>query len=307
VAYEYLQFITNYLSTINPQKLHDSTTPLSMKKAIIYMLLAALFFSMMNAGIRYVDHMPTLQIVFFRAIGTVLFCLVFLIRGRIPLLGTRRKLLILRAIVGVSAMAVFFRVMQIAPIASAVALRYLSPFFAAVLAVIFLKEKMRKVQWLCFLMAFAGVLLLKGFDTRISIIALILGLVSAVLVGVVYVLIRRIGNSEHPLVIILYFMSLALLVGGISSLFYWVPPVGIEWVILLGMGVVGFFAQLFMTMGLQNAETHLVTPFKYAEVVFTLIVGWIFFGEYQTWVTFGGIGIIILSLIANVYFRHSRK
>lgn len=277
-----------------------------MKKAITYMLLAALFFTMMNAGIRYVDHMPTLQIVFFRALGTVAFCLVFLIRSRIPLFGTKRKLLIWRAIVGVSAMAVFFRVMQIAPIASAVALRYLSPFFAAGLAVIFLKEKMRNVQWLWFLMAFVGVLLLKGFDTRISIIALILGLISAVLVGIVYVLIRKIGNTEHPLVIILYFMSLALLVGGISCLFFWVQPIGIEWAILIGMGVVGFFAQLFMTMGLQNAETHLITPFKYAEVVFTLVVGWIFFGEYQTWATIGGIVIIIVSLIANVYFRNRR-
>jgi drug/metabolite transporter (DMT)-like permease len=274
-----------------------------MKKAILYMILAALFFTVLNASIRFVDHLPTMQIVFFRALGTVIFCLTIIAKNNIPILGKNRKLLLLRGIVGVAAMAVFFRVMQILPIASAVSLRYLSPFFAAVLAVLFLKEKMRRVQWLFFLFAFIGVILLKGFDTRISFDGLILGLISAALVGIVYVIIRKIGKSEHPLVIINYFMTLALILGGVCSIFSWIPPVGIEWLVLCFMGVFGFFAQLFMTMALQSEETHLIIPFKYAEVVFTLVVGWMFFGEYQTWVTIGGISLIVFSLIANVYFR----
>ncbi|MEL6867642.1 MAG: EamA family transporter, partial [Bacteroidota bacterium] len=125
-------------------------------------------------------------------------------------------------------------------------------------------------------------------------------LASAILSGLVYVIIRKIGTSENPIVIVNYFMWIAMLGGGFFSLFNWVNPVGIEWLLLLSMGLFGFGAQLFMTKGLQIAATNLVTPFKYVEVIFTLFAGWLFFQEDQSWLALLGMGIIIASLIANV-------
>jgi drug/metabolite transporter (DMT)-like permease len=55
------------------------------------------------------------------------------------------------------------------PIGTSVSLRYTSPFFAALLAMIFLGERMQGLQWFFFSMAFVGVVMLKGVDLRISI------------------------------------------------------------------------------------------------------------------------------------------
>ncbi len=189
------------------------------------------------------------------------------------------------------------------PMASAVSLRYLSPIAAAILAIIFLGEKVRKLQWLFFVAAFIGVALLKGFDTRISTTALGWSMMTAVFSGGVYVIIRKIGKTEHPVIVVNYFMCTCFLIGGLWSIFHWVMPQGLEWLIVSMMGIFGFFAQLYMTKALQNAEANLITPFKYAEAIFTIIAGWMIFGESQSWIAILAMLIIILSLIGNVWVK----
>jgi len=124
--------------------------------------------------------------------------------------------------------------------------------------------------------------------------------------GLVYVTIRKIGKSENPIVIVNYFMTLAAIIGGVLSIFNWTQPIGIEWLIIISMGIVGFIAQIFMTLALQGAEANLITPFKYAEVIFTLIAGWLLFNEYQTLFTIFAMAVIIFSLLANVYVKQKK-
>ena len=62
-----------------------------------------------------------------------------------------------------------------------------------------------------------------------------------------------------------------------------------------------------MTIALQLGEGNVVTPFKYLEAIFTLIVGWIIFGEYQTIISILAMIIIVLSLIGNVLVKARYK
>lgn len=279
---------------------------LSLRWPIIYMTLSALSFTVVNSCVRYLDHLPTFELVFFRSFGSAILALIVLKSRGVPLIGEHHGLLMLRGVVGFISLSLFFRAVQLMPLGSAVSLRYLSPFFAAALALYFLNERMRGIQWLFFMLAFIGVLILKGFDTRISLGALSIVLASSFTSGMVYVIIRKIGKRENPVVVVNYFMVLASLLSGAICLFYWVTPIGIEWLLVGLMGIFGFFAQLFMTKAMQEAESNVITPFKYLEVIFTLIVGWLLFAEYQTVISILAIAVIIFSLLANVLSKRSR-
>ena len=270
------------------------------------MLLSALSFSVMNMIIRYVSHLPVFELVFFRSIGTATLTLVIIKKARIPILGTDKKRLLLRALFGVSSMAFFYKAIQLMPVGTAVSLRYLSPIFASAFAIYILKEKVKPIQWLFFLIAFCGVSLIKGFDARITIVGFASIMSAAVLSALVYTTIRRIGNSEHPLVIINYFMVTATIVGAVGCLFQWTTPQGIEWLLLISLGILGYAAQLWMTKSLQAAETNLITPVKYSEAVFTLIAGWLIFGEGQNWYALAGIFMVIGALVANVWVKRRK-
>lgn len=273
------------------------------KKAIQYMLICALAFTLLNTCIKYLSDFNVYQIVFFRSLGSLFFSVPFIIKHKIPPLGNNQKLLFLRGVVGLISMTLFIASVKFLPMGTAVSIRYIAPIFATVFAIFILKEKIKNSQWLCFLIAFIGVLVLKGFNTEVNITGLSLALCSAVFSGLVYNILRKIGDSEHPVVVVNYFMVISAIIGGLLSISYWTKPEGLEWVLLLSFGAFGYFAQLYMTKAFQLAETNQVAPFKYAEVIFTMIVGVIWFHEIYTLWSVIGVVLIVLGLLLNVYVK----
>jgi len=280
---------------------------LDVKKAIQFMLISTLSFACMNTTVKYLNNFGAFQIVLFRSMGSLFFTFGFLLKNKISLAGNNKKLLILRGLVGVTSMSLFFMATKYLPIGSAVSLRYLAPVFAAIFAVIILKEKIKPLQWLFFALAFAGVLVLKGFDKEVSGYGLLLVFISAIFSGLVYIILSKIGKSEHPVVVVNYFMIISTIVGLVGSFNNWVMPVGKEWLLLSVLGVFGYFGQVNMTKAFQMASTSQVAPLKYIEVVFTLIFGTFIFGEIYTFWSLLGIGLIIGGLVLNILYKEKYK
>ncbi|WP_299713383.1 DMT family transporter [uncultured Tenacibaculum sp.] len=278
-----------------------------MKKAIYLMLLSALCFTIMNVFVKYLSGFSTYQKVFFRALGSLVFTMGYLLYYKIPMGGNQKKLLVLRGLVGVTSMGLFFASTDYLSIGTAVSLRYTSPIFAAILAVFFLKEKIFKLQWFYFIIAFLGVLLIKGFDNEINVLGLSLILVSAFFSGLVYVVISKIGNKDHPVVIVNYFMWISVILGGLLSISNWKNPQGNEWFILLSLGVFGYFGQLFMTRAYQLGSANKIVPLKYVEVIFTMILGMIWFGEAYPLLSVLGVLLVVVALVLNVLYKQKIK
>ncbi len=272
---------------------------LNISKGVRYMMIAALAFSVMGALIKQVNHIHIVQIVFFRSIITAATCTVLLTKKKVSLLGENQFLLILRSILGLISMTLFFITIQRIPFGASVTLRYLAPFFSIILAVWLLKEKANWMQWIFFVLAIVGVFIMKGFDTRIDNLSLFYSLTSAVLVAGVYVTIKKIGNSEHPLVIINYFMGITTIISGILLFFFWEPVTMYELGVLVLVGVMGYFGQRFMTISLQVESIVNVAPFKYLELVYAFAIGYFIFGEGYSWMSLIGICCILIAVIAN--------
>jgi drug/metabolite transporter (DMT)-like permease len=155
------------------------------------------------------------------------------------------------------------------------------------------------MQWLFFMIAFSGVLILKGLDTQLDSYGLLLVVIASVFSGLVYIIISKIGKSEHPVVVVNYFMVIATITGGLLSLNNWLNPIGIEWPLLFSLGIFGYFGQVYMTKALQTAKISKVAPIKYLEVIFTVVFGIILVNElYSLW-SLLGISMIILALVLN--------
>ncbi|WP_231565525.1 DMT family transporter [Psychroserpens sp. Hel_I_66] len=269
------------------------------KKAIILMVISAFAFALLNVFVKNLNQFNVYQIVFFRSLGSLFFTIPFLLRNKIPMLGKKKNLLLFRGIVGFVAMSLFFASLKHLSMGSAVSIRYVSPIFAALFALVLLKEKIKYLQWLCFAIAFSGVLILKGFDVNLDGIGLFYAILSAFFTGLVFIIIRKIGNSDHPIVIVNYFMVIATFFGGILAISEWMTPIGMEWVVLFSLGVFGYFGQYYMTKAFQIAEVNQVAPLKYIEVIFTMIIGVIWLNETYTLISLLAIFLILLGLVLN--------
>ena len=275
-------------------------------KGIAYILIATFSFAIMNSIAKELSEFHPMQVVFFRAIGTLIFIFPYMLFQKVSIVGNHPKILFLRGLIGVISLATFFVALQRIPLGSAISIRYLGPIFGAMLAAIFLKEKINSWQWISFFIAFSGVIVLKGFDIRIDYTSLFLLLISALTVGMVFVLVRYLGTREHYLTIINYFMTITVLV---SVLFfnYWRMPESGEWWAVLSIGIFGLIGQVFMTRAFQTEETSVLAPFKYMELVYALIIGFLFFGEIYALLPFLGIILILVGMVMNVWAKNKSK
>ncbi len=275
-----------------------------MTKGVWLMMGATLFFSLMNVAVKLLPHIPAVEIVFFRSLVSLVISLGFLKASKIPIWGKNHKWLILRGASGAMALILYFRLMQEIPLASATTILFLSPAFATILGVFFVKEKVRPVQWIFFLISFIGIVMVKGFDARIGTIYLLLGFSSSLFSGVAYNCIRKLNTTEHPLVIIFYFPLVTLPITGIWTYFNWVAPQGLDWFILLMVGLLTQIAQYFMTRSFQTEEISKVASLRYLGIVYALVFGFLFFDEKFGYLVYFGMVLTILGVVLNIWFKH---
>lgn len=264
------------------------------------MLLAGVFFAFMQVMVKFVSHIPAIEIVFFRSLFSLVASFLILKKNHVPVFGNNKKLLVMRGISGSLGLIFFFYTLQNIPLASAVTLQYLSPLFTALMGIFLVKEKLKPMQYVYFAIAFAGVLVIQGFDPRISPAFMLVGLGSAFFAGLAYNIIRKLRNTEHPLVIVFYFPLVTLPIAIIYILFNWVNPVGWDWLILLGVGVFTQLAQYYMTMAYQNAQLSKIASLNYIGIIYALGFGFIFFGETFNLITYLGMAMVLLGVILNI-------
>jgi drug/metabolite transporter (DMT)-like permease len=270
------------------------------------MLLATLFFSTMNVAVKMLPHIPAVEIVFFRSVVSLVLSLGFLKSAKINIWGNNQKLLILRGASGAMALILYFRLMQEIPLASATTILFLSPVFATILGIFFVKESVKPLQWVFFLISFAGIIMIKGFDARIGLIYLLMGFSSSFFSGIAFNCIRKLNTSEHPLVIILYFPLVTLPITGIWTYFNWTLPQGIDWFILLMVGILTQIAQHFMTKSFQTEEISKVASLRYLGIIYALAFGYFFFDEHFNIIVYGGMALTILGVVLNIWYKHSK-
>lgn len=277
-----------------------------MDKSVRYMLIAGASFAVMNVFVKLVSHLPTVEVVFFRAVFSFFASYLILKRLQIPILGNNKKLLLYRGMAGCLGLIGSYYTLQNIPLASAVTLNYLSPLFTAIMGIFLVKQKLKPLQFLFFAIALAGVWLIKGFDTRVSFLDVMIGLGAAFFAGLAYNIIAMLKTSEHPLVIILYFPMVTLPVTAIYCLFHWEMPQGLDWLYLLCIGIMTQIAQYYMTKSYQTANLAKVSILNYLGVIYALFAGYFFFNETYSLLSIAGILVIIAAVLLNVFFSRSK-
>jgi len=256
--------------------------------------------------VKLVPHIPSTQVVFFRSIISFLLSLIMLKQQKVFIWGNNRKYLLLRGISGAVALILFYETLQHIPLASAVTIGFLAPIFTTLLGIFIIKEKVYPLQWIFFLAAFAGIVMVQGFDSRISPFYFVIGVIATFFSGLAQNFIRKLNTNEHPLVIIFYFPLITAPITGVYSVFNWEAPHGWDWVILISIGLFTQFAQFFMTKSIQLEELSKVSIIRYLGIVYALIFGYTFFDETYNIYAYAGMGLAILGVVLNLWYKQTK-
>ena len=270
------------------------------------MLISVGCFAAVNLMVKFLPHLPATELVLFRSLITFLLSYTLLKRKKVNPWGRDKKWLLIRGIAGTTALTMFFYTIQKMPLSAAVTVQYLSPFFTAFIAGLLLGERTRWVQWLFFVISFIGIVVVKGSSAQIPPVLLALGVISSMFSGLAYNSIRKLKNEE-PLVVVMYFPLVAFPIMVVFSFFNWVMPHGTDWILLISIGLMTQFAQLYMTKSYQLSEVNTVAPLKYIGVLFALTWDILLFDFIPNVQMYVGILLVIGGVVLNLRFKHQLK
>lgn len=254
---------------------------------------------------------PIPEIILFRSIITFSICLAVIKQKGLPLLGNNKKWLVIRGITGTIALTLYFYTLNNLPIAIAATIQYLSPIFTVLLAIFILKEKVKPIQGLFFLLAFLGIVCISfskslSEEAQISQIDpwwIVVGVFSAAFAGMAYNAIAKCRTTDAPITVVFYFPIIAIPVMTILTAFDYVVPQGKEWAIILVIGVFTHIAQIFAAKSLHLANTATVTPFKYLGSIYAFVLGLFLFDEVISLYAIAGMLLIIVGVLGNTMVR----
>ncbi len=269
------------------------------------MCLSVVFFALANVIVKQLGHLPFYELVFFRSAISVVMVGALLKQYNMSFVGTHKKLLLLRGLMGTCALTLFFYSLQNMPLASATSLQYMSPIFTVIIAQVFFGEKVKSIQWLYFFSAFVGVMIVKGFDPEITLFELAAILTSAFFSGIAYNIIKQLKGKEDPLTIVFYFPLVTTPVMIPFLLHHWVTPSFLDVSLLTLMAALTVCAQILMTKAYQSGAMSQISIFKYVGVLFAIAFGYFIFDESLSIMALLGIGVIICALVLNT--RESLK
>ena len=272
-----------------------------ISRGVRFMILAMLLLAGQHVLVKELSALPVAQLILFRGLISLSICSFFLYFNNSSFKGNNYSLLTVRGIIGTASLASFFYTIHNMPLASAITISYLSPIFLGGLAVYFLKEKLAASQGVSLLISFSGVVMLKGFDTRITFFELWIAVLSALLAALAHFFVRKL-KGENPLVVLFYFSLVIIPAASPFAIMNWVSPDASQWALLILFGIVSHTGQYYLTKAFKAEEVTKVSGIYYLGILISVALGYFLFNETFSFESYLGMLLIILGVFYSVFF-----
>ncbi|MCZ4368568.1 DMT family transporter [Sulfitobacter dubius] len=217
------------------------------------------------------------------------------------------RLTLLRTLLHMAGIAAMFTALKYLPLADAVAIAFVMPFFMLLLGKLILKEEVGPRRLGASIVGFLGTLLIVQPSFVDVGWPALLPIVVAVVFSFFMLVTRQIAKETDPISlqavsgVMAVVMILPLLALGAMTEFaplQIVQPDAFDWTLLLGIGILGTVAHLLMTWSLRFAPSATLAPMQYLEIPFATLLGLLIFSDLPN--PLAGLGILI-SVSAGLY------
>ncbi|MGL4791652.1 MAG: DMT family transporter [Anaerotignaceae bacterium] len=282
-------------------------------KGIMYIVIAAFFFALMNTFVKLAGDVPFIQKSFFRNLIAFFIAVYVLSKSQEKFIFNKSNLpyLIIRSGLGTLGVFCNYYAIERLILADASMLGKLAPFFAIIFSFFILKEKVKSIEVISICVAFIGSLFIIK-PTMMSIsdaFPAIIGAAGAAFAGGAYTFVRFLGNrGERGPFVIFFFSGFSCLCALPFIVFNYYPMSFAQLSYLILAGVSASVAQFAVTNAYFNAPAKEISIFDYTQVIFAAVMGLIIYGQLPDMYSFIGYTIIIgISIITFLKHKHDDK
>ena len=252
----------------------------SPRIAVLWMIFGSMCFGTMNALVKWTSfHADVWMIIMVRSAVIAFAVAIFATSRGLSLKVSDKRTMLLRCVVGLTAMILYFTALGRIPIGQAVTLQYTAPLFVALLSGRVIRERVEPMVALLVGTAFAGIVLIVSPDLSSIDSDALLALGSGFFAAMAYMYVRELRNTDSASSVVFWFAAFSV----VGSIFQALPDVaGLEWktiAALIGIGIGAGGGQVGITMAYHRANAAWVSAFSYLTVIVATFYGFTLFNE----------------------------
>ena len=280
-------------------------------KGIICIISSSFCFALMAFFVRLAGDINFVQKAFFRNSAAFLIALFLIVKdvlrngkSALAVPGGAVLFLFLRAASGTVGIFGNFYAIDHLVLSDAAILNKMSPFFAVIFSCILMKEKVRPVSLIIILAAFAGSFFVvkPSLDFSKSLPAMA-GLAGGMGAGFAYSCVRKLSTmrcGSH--IVVLFFCCFSMLVS-LPFMAGNFEPMSLRQVLLLAAaGVSAAGGQFGITAAYFAAPAREISIYDYSQIIFSAVLGFVFFGQVPDSWSVAGYSVIILMAVLNFIY-----
>ena len=287
----------------------------SNKTGIYYLVIGMCVFTFQDIIIKLLsDKVNLFQILFIRSIMTIVFVLLYLtITKQTKLLSISTPIMTtIRPLIFFIGFTMFYYAQTQMPVANALTLFYVSPFFITILSMFLLGEKIDLVRWVIIILGFSGVYFIANPNFEEFNYINLLPVLCALFYGIFMVLTKKYSTTESSFAQIFYLSVGSLITTGVLGLiigdgqYYTNSNVNMNYLsrswnfmdagdigLILLSALCGFIGTVFLINAYRIGDPSRITVFEYSGLIPTMLLGFLIWNDIPTNKTWLGVLIII--------------
>lgn len=197
-----------------------------------------------------------------------------------------------RNVVHYAAQYGWFVALTLIPLAQLVSIEFTMPIWSAVLAVLFLGERMNARKWLAVVLGLVGVAVIVRPSAGTVDAGQLIALACAFGFAISVVLVKSLTRTEAAINVIFWMLVIQSAIGLVPALLVWQWPSAQTWGWVLVVAFCGTYSHYCFARAMQHADTTVVVPMDFLRVPLTALVGWLVYSEQVDLLT--GLGVLLI-------------
>jgi drug/metabolite transporter (DMT)-like permease len=196
----------------------------------------------------------------------------------------------------------YFAALVRMPLAQATAVFFITPIITTVFATVFLGERPEWATWAAVACGFAGVLIVVRPGTDLPTDGVLLALAAAACNGAYQTLTRAQAQADSPQVQVAYAGLVGAAIMTAAAPWWWSPGwwaaptlTALDWAVFAATGVLGAAGHLLLAGAYRIAEASRIAPWGYLQMLLSVVIGWLVFGDVPDALALLGMAIIAAS------------
>ncbi|MBN9248958.1 MAG: DMT family transporter [Mesorhizobium sp.] len=278
----------------------------SLPKAALWMALSiASFLGMTVAGRETTNVLNVFQVLELRSvIGLLILLPLVMTSGGFAAMMTERPVMHLaRNVVHYMGQAGWLYALTLIPLAELISIEFTTPIWTAILAVMFLGEKLNTRKSIAIAFGMLGVLVIvrPGMGTIAT--GHIIVLCAAISFGISMVMVKSLTRTESVVRIIFWMLVVQSVIGFIPAWMEWRNPPLALWPWIVAIAFTGMSSHFCLARALTYADATIVSPMDFLRLPLTALVGWLIYSENVDAFTIAGAALILLGNLVNLRRR----